>query len=92
MKKIFKVSANFEKVKIEKRSNVSKNKKNKFLLAKFINIGYYLIIPILVGIFLGISLDEIFHTQPFFLIVFLFFGVVSCFYNLARLIEEVKNI
>ena len=93
MGRTFKISNNFEKVEIEKKSVViPKSKKNKFLLAKFINIGYYLIIPILIGVFFGIFVDKIFQTQPFFLTVFLFLGMVGCFYNLAKLIEEVKNI
>jgi len=55
------------------------------------NLGYYLslitqvgltiIASILVGLFLGMFLDEIFKTEGVFLMIFLLFGIIGGFLN-----------
>lgn len=57
------------------------------LLAKSFNIGYYLVTPILIGVFFGVGLDHIFHTKPMFTIGLLLFGVVGTFYNIFKLTD-----
>ncbi|OGK64467.1 hypothetical protein A2313_03220 [Candidatus Roizmanbacteria bacterium RIFOXYB2_FULL_41_10] len=59
---------------------------------KYSTYGLYSIVPIFLGLTLGIVLDSIFHTRPILVLVFLFLGVVSSFYNLFVLVKEsVKN-
>lgn len=52
---------------------------------QYINIGFYLITPLLAGVFCGLFLDNRFGTRPVFIIIGLLLGVVGTFYNLYRL-------
>ncbi|HEX7542740.1 MAG TPA: AtpZ/AtpI family protein [Patescibacteria group bacterium] len=82
---------------IDKRGNLkktsqslkkkSKEKKDFFSEYININIGYSLIIPILVGVIVGLVLDNKFHSKPIFTVLFIFLGTVSSFYNLFKLIK-----
>ena len=59
---------------------------------KYSSYGFYIAVPIFLGLTLGIVLDKVFNTRPIFVLVFLFLGTVSSFYNLFVLIKEsVKN-
>lgn len=42
-------------------------------------IGIQMIVTILICLFAGKKLDEIFGVAPLFILVFLFFGLLSCF-------------
>ena len=82
---------------IDKRGNLkktnrnlkkkSKNKKDFFSEYININVGYSLIIPILIGVIIGITLDNKFHSKPVFIVFFIFLGTVLSFYNLFKLIK-----
>jgi F0F1-type ATP synthase assembly protein I len=75
--------------RIEKKAAITKKTFwEKKPLEKYLNIGYYLIIPIIIFLIIGNWLDKIFKTKPIFVLVFLFFGVLSSFYNLYRLVKE----
>ena len=65
----------------------SKNKKDFFSEYININVGYSLVTPILIGVIIGLALDNKFHTKPYFTVFFIFFGMISSFYNLFRLIK-----
>ena len=65
----------------------SKNKKDFFSEYININVGYSLVTPILIGVIIGLVLDNKFHTKPYFTVFFIFFGMISSFYNLFRLIK-----
>lgn len=76
---------------IKKKTGGVKTKKtenNYLLLAKYANVGYYLVTPILVGVFLGLVIDSHFNTKPVFTFVLLLLGVVSTFYNLYKLTQD----
>lgn len=79
-----------EKTKSELTKVKSKESSNPILLAKSLNIGYYLITPLLIGVFFGYWLDNIFKTRPLFLLMFFLIGTVGSFYNLWKLVKEVK--
>ncbi|OGK17678.1 hypothetical protein A3D80_04505 [Candidatus Roizmanbacteria bacterium RIFCSPHIGHO2_02_FULL_40_13b] len=64
------------------------DKKTNLLLAKSLNIGYYLLTPLLVGVFLGLFLDNTFKTKGVFVIILIILGTVSTFYNLYKLTKE----
>jgi F0F1-type ATP synthase assembly protein I len=75
--------------RIEKKAVITKKTFwEKKSLEKYLNIGYYLIIPIIIFLIIGNWFDKIFKTKPIFILVFLFFGVLSSFYNLYRLVKE----
>jgi len=54
-------------------------------------IGYYIIAPIILGVFLGLGLDSWFETKPYFFIFFLIFGTASSFYNLFKLLKDERK-
>jgi F0F1-type ATP synthase assembly protein I len=75
-------------IKVSEKKSKEKISENDFLLAKSINMGYYLIVPILVGVFIGVALDKYFKTESRFAALFLFLGVLSTFYNLFKLVKD----
>ena len=82
---------------IDKHGNLKKTSQNlkkkqeikKSFFSDYINInvGYSLVIPILIGVIIGLTLDSRFHSKPVFTVFFIFLGTVSSFYNLFRLIK-----
>ena len=65
-----------------------KKETSNFLLAKYMNVGYYVMTPLFVGVFLGLVLDSYLHTKPGFTISLLILGVISTFYNLYKLTQD----
>lgn len=66
----------------------TKSEQHSFDYTKYLNIGFYLAIPLLVGVFLGLKLDDVFNTKPALTIVGIVLGAVATFYNLIRLTKE----
>ncbi len=81
MKRYFIFDKNLNLKKISSNQFIlKKNKKtNYLLLAKYGNVGYYLIIPILLGLFLGFLIKKI--------VIGIIIGTIFSFYNLLRLIK-----
>jgi F0F1-type ATP synthase assembly protein I len=63
-------------------------KSNNSLLAKNLNLGYYLITPIIFGVFFGLFLDNQLKTKKLFLIIFFSLGIVGTFYNLYKIYKD----
>lgn len=57
----------------------------------YLNLGYYIITPLILGVFLGLAVDHWFKTKPLFVSIFLFLGTIACFYNLIRLLKDGKR-
>ena len=56
--------------------------KNNFTgYAIYSQFGFVIITSVLLGIFIGKKLDEIFNTSPIFLLLFIILGIVSSFLN-----------
>ena len=53
-----------------------------------LNVGYYILVPMIGGILIGILLDNQFKTKPLFIGIFLFLGTIAGFYNLFKLLKE----
>ncbi|PJA56101.1 hypothetical protein CO165_00040 [Candidatus Roizmanbacteria bacterium CG_4_9_14_3_um_filter_33_18] len=75
-----------------KETNKEFNKKPKIkkdLFSQYlnINVGYTLVTPILIGVIIGLVLDNRFHTKPYFTVFFIFFGMISSIYNLFKMIK-----
>ncbi len=91
------VKMNYNYFEIDKHGNLkktnhnlkkkSKNKKDFFSEYININVGYSLVIPILIGVIIGLTLDNKIHSKPVFTVFFIFLGAVSSFYNLFKLIK-----
>ncbi len=71
----------------EKKTESNRRKHNPFNYIKF-DIGIYLLIPLLIGVFIGYNLDLRLKTKPLFTIIFLSLGTVSSFYNLWKLTKK----
>jgi len=99
MSKNYQIDRNFDlkqiyqinEKKVFLKNKLKKSSLVKNPLEKYLNIGYYLIIPIIIFLIIGSWLDKIFKTKPFFVLFFLFFGTLSSFYNLFKIYKESIN-
>lgn len=80
----YKVGKDFE-VELHK---LDIKKKKKSTVANHIDIGYYLVTPMLIGVIVGLYLDSRFKSKPLYTMIFLFLGVVGMFYNLWKVTKE----
>ena len=58
---------------------------------KYSSAGIYIVVPIFLGLTIGLILDNLFKKGPTFTLVFLFFGTIGSFYNLYRLYKDLKH-
>lgn len=74
------------------QENIKKNmvdlKQESFALAKYSSLGYYLVIPLLGGVFLGLFIDKTLHIKPFGIVCGILIGTIATFYNLIKLTKE----
>ena len=82
---------NFDLKQIVVPSKIKRN--DSYLLAKYANIGYYLLTPILFGLFGGLGADLVLKTGRVLFILGFSLGVVGTFYNLYKLYldERARN-
>ena len=64
------------------------NPKRKPLNLNYLNVGYYIITPLLIGVFLGYVLDLWLRTKPLFVGVGIGLGTIACFYNLSKILKN----
>lgn len=57
----------------------------------FLNIGIYLVVPLILGVAIGYQVDKRLGTGPIGMLIFILLGAVSTFYNLWKLIKEIEN-
>jgi F0F1-type ATP synthase assembly protein I len=89
MKNYYTFDKNFN-LKLQKRLISSKKVSKKIPLVNYQEIGYYILTPLLVGVFLGLTIDKIFKTKNLFFFIFLFLGLVADFYNLYKIYKNGK--
>lgn len=70
------------KVRNEVKKEIKGNSLGSF---QYVNIGFYLITPLLFGIFVGVFLDKKVGSGSLFVIIGLCIGIIGTFYNLYRL-------
>ncbi|OGK57278.1 hypothetical protein A3J15_02185 [Candidatus Roizmanbacteria bacterium RIFCSPLOWO2_02_FULL_38_10] len=69
-----------------------KNVKNdNLLIANSLNIGYYLVSPILIGVFFGLFIDSKINTKPTFTLIFIVLGLIASFYNLRKIYKDATH-
>jgi ATP synthase protein I len=62
-------------------------------LAYFSSLGFSIALSIFVGLAIGIYLDrKVFHTTPWFTLIFLVFGVLAGFRNIALAIKKSRKL
>lgn len=85
----FKVDQEGNIEQFSKKEVRSKTKQEKKIIEfKYFNLGFYILTPIILGIFLGLAIDDILKTKPIFFIFFLILGSLSSFYNLFKLAKN----
>lgn len=91
-KNLFKVDKTLHVKKVEKPHELPKKKLrsdvNNFIIAKSLNVGYYLITPLLLGVFFGYGLDLFFKTKPIFFMLTFTLGIAGSFYNLWKVVKD----
>ena len=89
MKNYLKIDQKFNLSNTITTTNKKTKKINKNLLSiNSLNIGAYLITPILLGVFIGYNLDIYLNSKPIFILLFILLGTYSSFYNLFKLTKE----
>jgi ATP synthase protein I len=90
MKSIKKISYIDRTGKIKEHTQEVKEREeiSKMKLAEYANVGYYLLIPILLGVFGGVYLDSVFKTKPILTILGILFGFISSIYNLVKFVRN----
>lgn len=96
MPNLYKIDEDFQVKKVKKIEKVGqKGKKTKkikskinFALVNSLNIGYYILTPLLVGVFLGLALDKLFKLKGVFVLIFIILGTIASFYNLYKLYKN----
>lgn len=73
-------------LQVSSKKNQEKTKKNNnLLIVNSLGIGYYIIVPILVGTFLGYWIDNKFHIKPIAVLIGIITGTIASFYNLFKM-------
>lgn len=85
----FKIGSDFEPQKVE--SLKIEKKKRKSIPFVFLNVGFYIITPLLIAVPLGLFLDGKFHTKPGITLFLIGLGFISTMFNLFRLINNEKR-
>lgn len=84
-----KINKSFEiETVIGRAIKINKQKGTSWLDPLLYNVGIYLMTPLLLGAFIGYSLDRFFRSKPLFVIIFLILGMVSSFYNFWKIIKK----
>lgn len=72
-----------------KKKHETERKEGEYLQAfQFMNIGLYLMTPLLLGVLLGSFIDYEYHIRPVGTLVGLLIGTIALFYNLYQLIKK----
>ena len=74
-----------EPISLPKNHDKKNKRKEKNFTIYSLNVGFYVMTPIFLGVIIGLMADKKFGTKPLFFLFFIFFGLVSSFYNLWRL-------
>lgn len=57
-------------------------------LTQTTNLGFYIVIPLFAGLFLGIYVDKMLKTNPISTLIGLCLGLFASFYNLTKIIRD----
>ena len=66
----------------------NRNTEEKFRLIDVMDLGVYLVVPLLAGLGLGILLDSKLGIKPIGIISGLLLGAVGSFFNLLKIVQE----
>ncbi|MDO8497684.1 MAG: AtpZ/AtpI family protein [bacterium] len=83
---IYSISTGGEMEKVAFKKNLVKKGHGDYSV--YLNLGFYLITPVLLGVVVGGFLDNHFHTKHVFFYILLSLGTLACFYNLVKLFKQ----
>lgn len=69
----------------------SEKKKESFRLIEMMDLGIYFIVPLLVGLGIGIYIDSRIGSKPIGVVCGLIFGMLSFFFNLLKIVREFSH-
>lgn len=58
---------------------------------RFSALGLELGLSVIVGLFVGDFLDEVFGTEPWLLLLFLIFGLIAGYRSIFRLLKKMQS-
>lgn len=92
MKKYFYIDQDFN-LKIHSQTKQKKTiySVDWLKIIKWSSIGYYLVVPIILGITSGLVIDYFLKTDHFFSKIGLLMGLIGMAYNLQKVMLELKN-
>ncbi|MBI3619873.1 AtpZ/AtpI family protein [Candidatus Roizmanbacteria bacterium] len=73
---------------IEQVPDIPKKEAPKKKPSYVADIGFYLLTPILAGVFLGLLADKWLRTKPVLTLAGIGLGTIACFYNLIRILKD----
>lgn len=73
-------------IEIKKRQR----RENSWTSIEYMNVGYFLIVPILLGIGTGLVLDKILKSKVF-IVPGIILGTIASFYNLWKLVKDIDK-
>ena len=86
--KYTRIGKNGEIIQVD-RDLIQKGKKSGLNIpSEYFNLGIYLALPLLIGVFLGQYLDRKLGTKSIFTLLLIIFGTISVFYNLFKLYSK----
>ncbi|QLH54510.1 MAG: hypothetical protein CH6_3557 [Candidatus Kapaibacterium sp.] len=73
--------------------NLKKDNKKKILyeLAPYLNLGWQLVITILLMVVIGYFLDKHFETKPIFTVIFALLGCIVAMYDFIRNVTKKRG-
>lgn len=80
--------------RIDKNGTIVRNikvkeiRRNQSLDLSAINIGYYLITPLIIGVFLGLLIGEKFHKKETGALIGILVGLSGTIYNLVHIVKS----
>jgi len=77
----------FISLKLKKKKSTNQLK----FIMNYLNVGFYLVIPLLTSLYIGTVLDKHYRTKPLFTLIFIVFGLVIIVYQLKKLVDESKE-
>ncbi len=61
---------------------------NKFSVVNYFNIGYYILTPIIIGVFSGLIIKQLFRQSDVLILIFIFIGMIASFYNIWKIYKD----
>ena len=78
-----------DKLVLSSKKN-SKKKKSGYGIGMKMSLDLFS--SILVGMMIGLGIDNFFSTKPVFLLIFLVLGIITGFYNLYKSVQNLNKI